>query len=82
MDKEKAIIEVRRKGIIADLEVPLEITANDFIVAMDEVYHLGINRDNLSECYVKTQFPIALIRGSKTLREFGVRNGTVFNFDF
>ncbi|MBQ7582344.1 MAG: hypothetical protein IJU25_05950 [Lachnospiraceae bacterium] len=59
-----------------DLEVPLNITANDLVTALNSAYHLGINTENIMECYVKCENPIALLKGNKTLAEFGVRNGS------
>ena len=34
-----------------DLEVPLNITANDLVTALNSAYHLGINTENIMECY-------------------------------
>ena len=31
-------------------------------------------------CYLKSENPIALLRGNKTLAEYGIRNGTLINF--
>lgn len=61
-----------------DLEVPLNITANDLVIALNSAYDLGINTENVMECYVKCENPIALLRGNKTLKDFGVRNGSDF----
>lgn len=63
-----------------DLEIPLDITANDLVYALNKAYNLGIDISNIKECYLKSENPIALLRGNKTLREFGIRNGSVILF--
>lgn len=70
------ILHLLRVNREIDLEVPLNITANDLVVALNSAYDLGINTENVMECYVKCENPIALLRGNRTLAEFGVRNGS------
>ena len=77
MDKAIVILRLLKQKKEFDLEVPLSITANDLVVAINSAYDLGINVDNVLECYVKCENPIALLRGNKTLAEFGVRNGSI-----
>ncbi len=82
MEKEKAIIIFRfqKKGIEKDLEIPLFITANEFVLALNTAFELGIDTSNVKNCYLKAENPIALIRGNKTLGELGIRNGTIINY--
>ncbi len=70
------ILHLTGRKLDADLEVPLNITANDLVIALNSAYELGINTENVMECYVKCENPIALLRGNKTLADFGVRNGS------
>ncbi len=76
--EEKAIVilHLLKQNLEVDLEIPLNITANDLVVALNSAYQLGINTENVMECYVKCENPIALLRGNKTLADFGVRNGS------
>ena len=76
--EEKAIVilHLLKRNLEVDLEIPLNITANDLVVALNSAYQLGINTENVMECYVKCENPIALLRGNKTLDDFGVRNGS------
>lgn len=82
MEQETVIIildlEKRKKTV--DLEVPLNITANELVTALNTAYGLGINTNDIKNCYLKAECPIALLRGNRTLGEFGVRNGTVIRF--
>lgn len=68
------------KKIDVDLEVPLDITANEFVTAINSAYELGIDTDDMKVCYLKSENPTALLKGSRTLREFGVRTGSVIRY--
>ena len=82
MDKETAIVifRIEKKNITADLEIPLFITANELVMALNSAYDLQIDTTDIKNCYLKAERPIALLRGNKTLAEFGVRNGTVIYY--
>lgn len=64
-----------------DIEVPLDITANELIFGLNKGLNLGINMSNVAECYLCTEEPRTLLRGDKLLEDFGLRNGTIINFD-
>lgn len=78
----KAIIifRIHKKRIKVDLEIPLNITANDLVNALNVAYDLGIDTNNVKNCYLKAENPIALLKGNRLLSDFGVRNGTIINF--
>ena len=63
-----------RKGI--DIEIPLNITANELIYGLNEAFHLGINIDDPEKCYLRMENPIGLLRGDTFLSECGIRNGS------
>lgn len=73
------ILRIHERNFEADLEVPLDISANELVGALNYAYDLGINTDDVMNSYIKIENPIALLRGSKTLREYGVHNGTIIN---
>ena len=56
------------------------ISANDLVNALNTAYELGIDTSDIKNCYLKAENPIALLKGNKTLAEFGLRNGSVINF--
>lgn len=64
-----------------DIEVPLDISANELIYGLNSGLKLGINMANVAECYLCTEEPRTLLRGDKLLEDFGLRNGTIINFD-
>ena len=82
MEKETAVIifNIIQREFSADMEVPLEITANELVLALNTAYDLGIDTTDIKNCYLKSENPIALLRGNKTLKEFGIRNGSIVNF--
>ena len=82
MNRDRAIIifNIVRRKFTVDLEIPLDITANELVHALNSAYELGIATSNMKECYLKAENPIALLKGNKTLHDFGIRNGSVINF--
>ena len=79
-DKAVVILKIRKRNYVVDIEVPLNITANELVIGLNAAYDLGIDVTNLKECYLKTENPIALVKGNRLLSEFGMRNGTIINF--
>lgn len=63
-----------------DLEVPLDITANDLVIALNKAYNLGIDITNQKHCYLKAENPFVLLRGSKKLSDYGLHDGSIINF--
>lgn len=82
MNRDVAIIifNIVKRQFTIDLEAPLDITANELVIALNTAYELGIDTTNIKNCFLKAENPIALLRGNKTLGEYGIRNGSVINF--
>ena len=82
MAKETAIIIFKnhKKKVSVDLEIPLDISANDLVIALNTAYDLGIDTTDIKNCHLKAENPIALLRGNKTLVEYGIRNGSIINY--
>ena len=54
MNREKAIIifnNIKRQQSI-DLEIPLNISANDLVLALNSAYDLGIDISNIKNCRI------------------------------
>lgn len=81
--EDNIIVIFKRKsdGREIDLEIPLNLSANELIYGLNESFNLGINMDKPSECYLMADEPKALIRGEVTLEELGLRDGTIIYFD-
>lgn len=82
MEKNVAVIIFRivKRHFTTDLEIPLNITANELVTALNAAYELDIDTSDIKKCYLKAENPIALLRGDKTLAEFGLRNGSIINY--
>ena len=82
MDKDKAIVifEMTKRKQRVNLEIPLYITAKELVYALNAAYDLKINVSDAKNCYLKSERPIALLRGNKTLAEYGIRNGSIIYF--
>lgn len=74
------ILRIQKNNTEIDLDVPLDISANDLVIALNTAYDLGIDTTDVKNCFLKSEKPKALLKGNKTLLDFGVRNGTVVNF--
>lgn len=75
----KAVVTFRilKRGEEHDLEIPLDITANDLVIALNSAYQLGIDTTDMKQCYLKSERPIALLKGTKILSEYGIMNGSI-----
>ncbi len=73
------ILERHADGKQIDVDLPLNITANEAIIGLNEAFDLGLDTSDLSRCFLRAENPIALLRGTRTLEEFGLRDGTVIH---
>lgn len=82
MDKNTAIVifNITKRNFTVDLEVPLDISANELVIALDTAYNLKIDVSDVKNCYLKSENPIALLKGNKQLSAYGIRNGSIINF--
>ncbi len=79
--KNTAVMTLRfnRNNTAVDIEVPLDISANELVTALNQAFGLGIDTTSILECCLKTEHPIAFLRGSKRLQDYGLHNGTIIN---
>ena len=49
MDRAVVVLQVLKRGLCVDLDIPLNITANDLIIALNSAYQLGISTDSIQE---------------------------------
>lgn len=68
-----------KKGEQYDIDVPLDINASELLEGLNKAYNLGIDTEDTTKCYVKTENPIALLHGKKTLEQYGLMNGSIIN---
>lgn len=82
MNKEKAIVsfEMVKEQTSRDLEIPLDISADELVKALNEAYSLKIDTTNSKNCYLQAENPIVLLKGKRLLKDFGIRNGSIIRF--
>lgn len=81
MERAIVIFKMRERNQSVDIDIPLDITANDLVLALNAAFSLQIDTLNAKKCYLKAENPIALLRGSRTLGEYGIRDGSSIIFD-
>lgn len=83
MKKETVVVRfyIEKRKVNIDLEIPLFISANDLVMALNSAYDLGIDTSDIKNCYLKSEQPIALLKGNKTLAQYGLRNGSCIYFN-
>ena len=80
--KNTAIIVVNlfKSNKTHNLEVPLDISANELCEALFDIYSPHSMYD-MRQYYLKCEMPLSLLRGEKTLREYGIHDGSTINLD-
>ena len=80
--EDKCVVELKmlKRGISLDIEIPTDITARDLLIGLNEAFSLNIDMSDTKKVYLKMESPIALIRGNKHLKEYGIRNGSIINY--
>ena len=80
-DKVVVILKRAKNDPGIDVEIPTNISANELIYGLNQGFSLGINMDNPRECFLRAENPIALLRGEKSVKEFGIRNGSTIHVE-
>lgn len=80
--KEKIIVQFERQktGELLDLEIPLNITANELLYALNTGLRLEIDLGNVAENYLISENPVTLLRGDTLLQSFGLHDGSKICF--
>ena len=72
------VVNLLKRGQSFDLEVPLDISANELCYAISQMFFPD-QQGKINQFYLKTERPVALLRGERTLREYDIRDGSVIN---
>lgn len=80
--KDRAIVVIRRDldGTERDLDIPLDITLHEFVMALQSIYEVDSDPERIGMSYLSVENPIALLKGNATLREYGIRDGSIIHF--
>lgn len=79
-DRFTAVFRWHEKNESYDISIPFNISANELILGLNAAFKLGMDTSNLSQCHLKAENPIALLKGNKLLREYGLHEGSIINF--
>ncbi len=79
-DVAEVLFTMVKKDRVLNLEIPLDISANELVLALNYAYDLQIDTTDIKNCYLQAENPIALLRGNKLLKDYGIRNGSVIYF--
>lgn len=79
MDRCTVIIRFTDGRASEDLDIPLDISAIDLIIALNDIYQLGYDVSRINEYSLKSENPIRLLKGSKQLKQYGLINGSCIN---
>lgn len=60
-----------------DLYIPTDISGIDLILALNEAYGLHMNTNDTNHLSIRSENPIRLIKGEKTLSDYGIMNGSI-----
>ncbi|MCL2391599.1 MAG: EsaB/YukD family protein [Oscillospiraceae bacterium] len=69
-------LNIVRLGKKHDIEIPLDISASELCSAIYQKF-LPEYYGDVRQYYLKSERPTALLRGERTLREYGIRDGSV-----
>lgn len=74
------VFKIPTKNISAELEIPKNMPANELSKAILNIYFNNSN-DSEENYYLKCENPIALLRGSRTVDDFGLHDGSIIECD-
>lgn len=72
-------LNIHCQNKILDIDIPVDITCNELVIALNSSYGLNIDVSNISKCSLKCENPTALLKGVHTLREYGLHNGSMIH---
>ena len=67
------MLQIPKKHLTVDLEIPLTISADRIIDIIYSTYNVEPKAS-----YIICENPITLIRGKKTMQQLGIRDGSIF----
>lgn len=77
MKRAIVLFEAPQEKISVDLDIPLDISAYELVLALNTAYQLGIDTNDIKKCFFKAENPTALLRGGQSLAAFGIRDGSI-----
>ena len=79
-DRINIIFKHNCKDVPFDLDIPVYISVNELLIAFNAIFNLEIDINNVDKYYIKSENPINLLHGEKTIKEYGLHNGSILYF--
>ena len=73
-------LNIVKRGVSYDIDIPTNISALELLNGLNQAYDLKVDTSDVKKCYLKTENPIALLRGNKLIEDYKLRNGSIINY--
>ncbi len=79
--KNRALVVVKNRmdGTERDFDIPLDISLNDFILALSSIYGVDLGEEKMGRRHLSVENPVTLMKGNRLLREYGLRDGSIIH---
>ena len=68
-------------GETMDLEIPTNISVAELIYGLNIGLNLGIDMNDPTQCFLKSENPIALLKGEGLVEEYKLHDGSKIIFE-
>lgn len=65
-----------------DLDIPSDITVEDFLEGLKYGFGWAIETEEIRRAHLRSENPVALLKGDHTLEEYQLRDGSILYFSF
>lgn len=81
--REKIMIVFQRNdtGEVMDLEIPTNISIAELIFGLNMGLGLGIDINNPAQCFLRSENPVALLKGEGLVEEYKLHDGSKIIFE-
>ena len=73
-------LNIVKRGVSYDIDIPTNISVLELLNGLNQAYDLKVDTSDVKKCYLKTENPIALLRGNKLIEDYKLRNGSIINY--
>lgn len=74
------LLKITETNETHDIVIAEDTSVMELLVAIASKYNLKIDFSDLTQCYLKFENPIRLLRANQILGECGIHDGSIINF--